>query len=63
MKPTELFIPLLALVGLAIVAPGFQHFLGYLDDAPTHIQFLAGLILPAFVILLGASWLEPRGSK
>jgi hypothetical protein len=53
------FLPFLALVGLAITAPGWTHWIGLLDESPSHIQFLGGLILPFIVLLLGASWLEP----
>ena len=61
MNPVQIFIPILAIVGLAVVAPAWMHFLGFFSDTPSHIQFLAGLVLPILVLLLGASWLEPRG--
>jgi len=60
MNPFQFFIPVIAVIGLAIVAPAWMHFLGFLDSAPSHIQFLGGLLLPMIVLLLGASWLEPR---
>jgi len=60
MNPVQIFIPILALVALAITAPGWSHWIGMLSGLPSHIQFLAGLILPFTVLLLGASWLEPR---
>jgi len=60
MRPTRLFVPILAIIGLAITAPGWTHYLGMISGAPAHVQFLAGLLLPMFVVLLGASWLEPR---
>lgn len=59
MRPWYLFFPLIAVVGLAITMPGWQHWLGQLSDAPSHIQFLTALIPPMLVLLLGASWLEP----
>jgi membrane protein implicated in regulation of membrane protease activity len=60
MNPVKLFLPILGIVALAITAPGWMHWLGMLDSAPAHVQFLGGLILPLLVVLLGASWLEPR---
>lgn len=61
MNPVQIFLPILAIVGLAVVAPMWTHFLGFFSNTPSHIQFLAGLVLPIVVLLLGASWLEPRG--
>lgn len=63
MRPEHIFLPLLAIIGIAITAPGWTHFLGVLDGTPSHVQFLASLILPILVLLLGASWLEPGGSS
>lgn len=63
MKPWQLWLPLFAIVGLAITMPGWAHFLGQLtslNEVPAHVKFLSALVLPVFVLLLGASWLEPR---
>jgi hypothetical protein len=63
MNPMQFFVPVLAMIALAITAPGWSHWLGKLSTAPPHIQFLGGLVLPILVLLLGASWLEPRGGS
>jgi len=62
MNPVRWFLPILAIIALAITAPGWNHWLGKLSTAPAHIQFLSGAILPILVLLIAASWLEPRGS-
>lgn len=63
MNPVKWFVPILAVIGLAITAPGWTHWIGELSSSPAHIQFLSTLILPVVVLLLAASWLEPRGSS
>jgi membrane protein implicated in regulation of membrane protease activity len=60
MNPIEIFLPIFAIVALAITAPAWMHWLAKLSSAPAHVQFLGGLILPITVLLLMASWLEPR---
>jgi hypothetical protein len=60
MRPSEIFLPVFALFGLAVVAPAWMFWLGEFTDFPVHIQFLAGAILPIGVLLFAASWLEPR---
>jgi len=60
MNPVKLFVPLFAIIALAITAPAWSHWLGTLSSQPPHVQFLASLLLPVTVLLLGASWLEPR---
>lgn len=60
MNPVEIFIPVIALFGLAVVAPAWMHWLGEMSSLPDHLNFLAGLILPVAVLLLGASWAEAR---
>lgn len=62
MNALQFFIPIFAIIGLAIVAPTWMHFMGELGDFPAHVEFLLGLAMPVLVLLLGASWLEPRGS-
>jgi len=62
MRPIFFWLPLFALVGLAVVMPAWQHFLGTLSSLPAHVQFLAALVPPTLVALLGASWLQPGGS-
>lgn len=62
MNALQFLIPVFGIIGLAIVAPTWTHFLGQLGEFPAHVQFLMGLALPMLVLLLGASWLEPRGS-
>jgi hypothetical protein len=61
-RPLNFWVPLFALVAIAVVGPPYLHFLGMLSSQPAHIQFLAGLTLPSLVILLGASWLQPGGA-
>jgi len=61
-NPLELFAPIFALFGLAVVAPAWMFWLGEMASFPTHIQLLASAVLPLLVLLFGASWLEPRGS-
>lgn len=58
MNPYELFIPVFALFGVAVVAPAWMHF-SVIQGAPIHVQFLASLVLPALAALLAASWLQP----
>jgi hypothetical protein len=60
MNPVKIFVPLFAIIGLAVTAPGWSHWLGKLSSTPPHVQFLGGILLPFLVLLLGASWLEPR---
>jgi asparagine N-glycosylation enzyme membrane subunit Stt3 len=54
------WVPLFAVFGIAAVAPAWVYFVGdRLSGLPTHIQFFAGLVLPALAALLLASWAEP----
>jgi len=62
MRPIFFWLPLFALAALAVVAPAWMHFLGTLSTLPAHVQFLAALVLPTLIALLGASWLQPGGS-
>lgn len=63
MNPYNLWLPLLAIFGIAVVGPAWMHFTGpALSDLPIHVRFLASLVLPMFVLLLGVSWLEPGGA-
>lgn len=62
MNALQFFVPIFAIIGLAITAPAWMHYLRQLGEFPAHVQFLLGLVMPVLVLLLGASWLEPRGS-
>lgn len=62
MNALQFFLPIFAIIGLAIVAPAWMHFMNQVSDFPAHVTFLLGLVMPMLVLLLGASWLEPRGS-
>jgi len=61
MNPVKVFVPILAVIAMAITAPAWNLWIGKLSSLPTHVQFLGSLILPVLVLLLGASWLDPRG--
>lgn len=53
-------MPLLAVFGIAVVAPAWAWFLDWrLGALPIHVQFLATMTLPVLAALLIASWLEP----
>jgi len=60
MNPYQLFLPIFATFGVAVVAPAWMHFVD-LQNVPIHVQFLASLILPLLVALILVSWLEPGG--
>ena len=60
MNPYDVWFPLLAVFGVAVVAPAWMWFVDtQMASLPTHVQWLATLVLPMLVLLLGASWLEP----
>lgn len=61
MNPYNFWVPLFGIIGIGIVAPGWTHFVGKLSGTPTHVQFFAGLMLPALAALLLVSWMEPGG--
>jgi len=56
-RPEQFFLPVMVIIGLAIVMPATNHFLGTMSDFPAHLQFLASLVIPLLVIFTGASWL------
>lgn len=60
MNPYNLFVALFAVLGVVMAAPAFMFF-SSISGVPTHVQFLASLVPPTLVALLGASWLEPGG--
>lgn len=57
MNPYELFIPVFALFGVAVVAPAWMFFVGGLE-APIHIMFLTSMVMPSMAALLIASWMQ-----
>lgn len=60
LNPYDWWVPLLAVFGIAVVAPAWTWFLDWRFGAlPIHVQFLATLTLPVLAALLIASWVEP----
>lgn len=57
MNPYELFIPVFALFGVAVVAPAWMFFLNDLR-APIHIKFLTSMVLPTLAALMVSSWMQ-----
>jgi hypothetical protein len=52
---------LLAFLGFVMVLPPWMWFVGtYAPELDPASAFLARLVLPASVSILGASWLQPR---
>lgn len=59
MNPYEVFFAIFALLGVAIVVPGWIYFVNtYLNTTPA-MQFLSTMALPFMAMLLVGSWLQP----
>lgn len=60
MNPLNFPLAILGVVSLVAIIPVWTWFLGeYTSGLPTEVQFLAGITLPALVVLFGVSWVEP----
>lgn len=60
MNPVRFWFAVFALLGFAIVAPGWMFFTGEpMEGLPTHVQFLVNLMLPVTILLTLASWTQP----
>lgn len=60
LNPYNIWFPLLALMGVVMIAPAMQNWLlPMFYTMPEHITFLATMVLPLLVLLIGASWLNP----
>lgn len=60
LNPYNIWFPLFALMGVVMISPAVYNWLYPLYyDRPQHVIFLATMVLPLLVILIGASWLEP----
>lgn len=60
LNPYNFWFPIIALMGVVMIIPAMQNWvLPQFYDMPEHVTFLATLVLPLLVILIGASWLEP----
>lgn len=60
MNPYNFWVPLLAMLGIGIVAPVWTFFVSdRLSSLPVYLQFFAGLMLPALTALMVASWVDP----
>lgn len=59
MEYYEIWFALFAVLGVAIVAPVWLHFVnGYLTGRPV-MQLLSTMVLPVTALLLVGSWLQP----
>lgn len=55
----EIWFAVFAVLGFAIVAPVWLHFVdGYLTGRPV-MQILSTMVMPITALLLVASWLQP----
>lgn len=60
LNPYNIWFPLLALAGVVMIAPAVYHWLyPMFGEHPEHVTFLATMVMPVLVMLIGASWLEP----
>lgn len=60
MNPYNLWLPIFAIMGIAVVAPAWMYFsTTALSSLPVHVRFLGSMVLPFLAMLLGASWIEP----
>lgn len=59
LNPYNLWIPMFAFFGFALVTPAIYNFVyPELWQLPIHIQFLGTLVPPFLVTVMGASWLD-----
>ena len=62
MRPTDFWLGVLSLLAVAATAPAWVFFSGtFLSGLPVQIRWLAALVLPATLLLLLASWVDPGG--
>lgn len=62
MNPFKFPFALLMVFGFVMVVPAWMFFVdAHATNLTSEGQFLAQLVLPAALVLAGASWLQPRG--
>lgn len=60
LNPYNIWFPLIALMGVVLIAPAMQNWLlPVFYDAGPVVAFLASMVMPMLVLLIGAGWLEP----
>lgn len=60
LNPYNIWFPLFAIMGVVVIAPAvWDWLLPLFYDRPSHVTFLATMVFPLLVILIGAGWLEP----
>ena len=59
MNPVRFWFAVFALLGLAVVAPGWVYWTGKpLAGLPFHVTFLVSLMLPMTILLTIGSWVQ-----
>lgn len=63
MNAYQIGFALVAFLGLVATIPVFMHFTAPSQTAglPVEVRFLAGMMPPAFALLLLVSWIDPGG--